>query len=105
MRNGITKQIKELTAYGIILSKSPLSYDNGIEKIAIKILLGQKSSLVEDQLPFLTSEIISIIATGKTALKASIATSVYDEILVLGKIPKNYSNEAVIEASSIAKTK
>ncbi|MBT4885471.1 MAG: hypothetical protein HON55_04900 [Legionellales bacterium] len=62
-------QKRTLTAIAIILAKSKLSYNkNGQEQVKLKLILGQKSSLVIDNHPFSIPEVIQATATNAAAL-------------------------------------
>ncbi|MBT4804390.1 MAG: hypothetical protein HON78_05280 [Legionellales bacterium] len=62
-------QKRTLTAIAIILAKSRLSYNkSGQAQVKIKLMLGQKSSLVKDNHPFSIPEVIQATATNAEAI-------------------------------------
>jgi|SRR6056300_1217545 hypothetical protein len=65
--NSNTKQI--LSAVAVILAKSKLDYNkNGKPQVRLKIVLGQKSSIINDTNPFQAKEIINATATDINAI-------------------------------------
>jgi hypothetical protein len=81
MNTGNANTKRMLTAVAVILAKSKLNYNsNGKPQVKLKIVLGQKSSLVEDHNPFQAQEIINATATDINAIYADEILHPADEV-------------------------
>ena len=81
MRLGTMNTKRMLTAVAVIIAKSRLDYNsNGKPQVKLKIVLGQKSALVDDSNPFQAQEIITATLTDINAIYADELLNPADEV-------------------------